>query len=187
MSTRRISSGRELDILIKLSAGRRLPQDISELTGINDKLLSDKGVEKAQACDRIAEMLSCTNPLLVAYNAQFDLSFLYSFLDRFGKVSLLDKVKKLDALTIYKDRRPYPHKLENAVSAYALKTQNSHRAIDDTKATFELLCSMEQELNDLHRYINLFGYNPKYGVTGRKISSVKYLPQPYNMLKKLYE
>jgi DNA polymerase-3 subunit epsilon len=39
------------------------------------------------------------------------------------------------------------------------------------------------------RYINLFGYNPKHGISGKKISSVTYLPQPYNRPKgaKLYE
>ena len=93
----------------------------------------------------------------------------------------------LDAMTIYKDRRDYPHKLENAVAAYALKTQNTHRAIDDTKAAFELLQAMEQERADLERYINLFGYHPKYGVSGPRISSVTYRPQPYGSAHRLYE
>ena len=46
---------------------------------------------------------------------------------------------------------------------------------------------MEKECNDLDKYINMFGYNPKYGINGAKISSVKYLPQPYNLKKKLYQ
>lgn len=181
------SPDRELDVLIKLSADRRLPQAIIELTGINEVQLSINGIEKSRACDLIVERLGCSNPLLVAYNAQFDLSFIYFFLDRFGKAGILDNVKFLDALTVYKDRKPYPHTLKNAVCAYAIKTQNTHRAIDDTKATFELLCAMDQELSDLQQYINLFGYNPKYGVTGQKFKSVRYLPQPYNISKKLYE
>ena len=93
----------------------------------------------------------------------------------------------LDALTVYKDRRPYPHTLKDAIAAYQLKTQNTHRAIDDVKATFELLCAMEQELNDLDQYINLFGYNPRYGMNGRRIASVRYRPQAYGLKKKLYE
>ena len=46
---------------------------------------------------------------------------------------------------------------------------------------------MEEECDDLYKYINLFGYNPKYGVSGTKISSVTYKAQAYNCPKKLYE
>ena len=178
---------RELDVLVKLSDGRRLPPVITELTGISEQQLAGEGVSKAHACGKLSALLHCKNPLLVAYNAQFDLCFLYYFLDRFGKAGCLQNVKMLDALTVYKDRRPYPHTLRDAVAAYELKTKNTHRAIDDAKATLELLCAMEEETGDLERYINLFGYNPKYGISGPKISSVKYLPQPYDMPNKLYE
>lgn len=30
-------------------------------------------------------------------------------------------------------------------------------------ATLELLAAMEEEEQDLERYVNLFGYNPKFG------------------------
>lgn len=180
-------SDRELNMLVKLSAGKHLPQAITELTGISEKQLADDGITKSSACEKLSGWLDCSKPLLAAYNAHFDLGFLYSFLERYGQAKLLDHVKWLDALTVYKDRRPYPHTLKDAVSAYALQTQNTHRAIDDSKATFELLCAMEQEFDDLEHYVNLFGYNPKYGPSGRRIASVKYLPQPYHMSKKLYE
>ena len=178
---------REVDVLVKLSEGRHLPPVITKLTGISEQQLAKEGVSKAQACEKFSALLNCKNPLLVAYNAQFDLCFLYYFLDRFGKAGCLQNVKMLDALSVYKDRRPYPHTLRDAVAAYELKTKNTHRAIDDAKATLELLCAMEEETGDLERYINLFGYNPKYGISGPKISSVKYLPQPYDMPNKLYE
>ena len=94
----------------------------------------------------------------------------------------------LDALTVYKDRRPYPHRLENAIAAYGLTdVQNSHRAIDDTAAMLALLEAMAKEEDDLDRYVNLFGYNPRYGVSGPRIGSVTYLPQPYDRQRKLYE
>ena len=95
-------------------------------------------------------------------------------------------MKLLDAMTVYKDRRPYPHKLANAVDAYRLKTQNTHRAIDDAKATLELLAAMDEERPDLAEYLNLFGYNPRYGVSGPKIASVHYLPQGYDNAQPLY-
>lgn len=100
--------------------------------------------------------------LLVAHNAQFDGEFTRYLL---AGQSFPDGLHWLDSMTVYKDRRPYPHRLESAIRAYGLegKVQNSHRAIDDTMALYEVLKAMEQERDDLYRYIDLFGYNPKYG------------------------
>ena len=95
---------------------------------------------------------------------------------------------KLDLLTVYKDRRPYPHKLCNAIEAYGLtgKVVNSHRAVDDVIATVAVMEEMEQENPDLMCYVNLFGYNPKFGIDGKPIGSVTYKPQPYNATAPLY-
>ena len=177
----------EYGTLVKLSEGRRLPAVITEITGITERQLSDEGREKEDVCNKIADMISCPNPLLIAYNAQFDLCFLYYFLQKFGRADVLKNAKKLDALTVYKDRRPYPHKLANAAAAYGLSLENAHRALDDAKVTFELLCEMAKESDDLLKYIDLFGFNPKYGISGPRISSVKYLPQGYDAAYKLYE
>lgn len=178
----------EFDLLIHLSPGRTLPEEIVKLTGITPQQLESEGVAKEHAAERLAGMLeSCQRPLLVAYNAQFDLCFVYYFLAAFGKAALLKKAKMLDALTVYKDRRPYPHKLFHAIEAYSVEAENTHRAIDDTKAAWEVLCAMEREEPDLEKYINLFGFNPKFGVSGPRISSIRYVPQPYRMSGKLYE
>ena len=163
----------EFDDLIRLSDGRHLAQEIVNLTGISEQMLLAQGVSKSESCAHLMRMLHVSRPLIVAYNAQFDLCFLYYFLQRYGDPSVLKGVKMLDALTIYKDRRLYPHKLANAVDTYSLKTQNTHRAVDDAKATVELLCAMQEEEDDLDRYINLFGYNPKYGLPKPRISSVE--------------
>jgi DNA polymerase-3 subunit epsilon len=100
---------------------------------------------------------------------------------------MLKGIQMLDALTVYRDRRAYPHRLENAIAAYGVELRNTHRAIDDARAALEVLRAMEAERADLTRYINLFGYNPKYGVTGPRISSVRYAAQGYNERLKLYE
>ena len=102
-----------------------------------------------------------------------------------GQIELSHKM--LDAMTVYKDRREYPHKLENAIEAYGLHGQNTHRAIDDARATLELLDAMASEEDDILHYVNLFGYNPKYGVSGPRISSVTYRPQSLFPKGKLYE
>lgn len=178
---------REMDDLIRLRAGRRLPPVIVELTGITEQMLQENGVEKLAAAQKFVSFLRQDKTLVVAYNAQFDLCFLYYFLSAHGMADALKGVEMLDAMTVYKDRRPYPHKLKNAIESYGVLTQNTHRAVDDAKATYELLLEMEKEENDLYRYINLFGYNAKYGVSGPRISSVRYLPQGSKGVGKLYE
>lgn len=178
---------REYDELVTLSPGGNIPYEIQKLTGITPDDIARRGIEKARLCADIASLFE-GNTLLLAYNAHFDLSFLFYLLLRDGDVSVLKGKDKLDLLTVYKDRRPYPHKLCNAIDAYALgdKVVNSHRAIDDVLATVAVMEAMAAERDDLEQYINLFGYNPRFGVDGKRIGSVTYLPQPYNAAAPLY-
>ena len=177
----------ELDLLIRLSPGRTIPPFIQNLTGITDSMLQAEGVSKRDAAAAFSALLVHPNTLLVAYTAQFDLCFLYYFLARQKQANILQGVKLLDAMTVYKDRHDYPHKLCNAIETYGLQGQYTHRAIDDVKATLELLDAMATEEDDLAQYVNLFGYHPKYGVSGPRISSVTYRPQGYERHQKLYQ
>jgi DNA polymerase-3 subunit epsilon len=178
---------RQYDELITLTPGNTVPPKIQELTGISTQDILERGVAKTRVCRDIAEMFA-GNTLLLAYNAHFDLSFLYYFLLRSGDPMILKGKDKLDLLTVYKDRRPYPHKLCNAIDAYGLagKVVNSHRAVDDVLATVEVMKAMEAERDDLFSYVNLFGYHPKFGVDGKPIGSVTYKPQPYDSPIPLY-
>ena len=179
---------REYDELISLSPGGFVPPKIQELTGISTADIRERGLPKTRVARDIAEMIQ-GNALLLAYNAHFDLSFLYYFLLRDGDPMILKGKDKLDLLTVYKDRHPYPHKLCNAIEVYGLsgKVCNSHRAVDDVLATVAVMEEMEREADDLMRYVNLFGYNPKYGVDGKPIGSVTYKAQGYKPGKPLYE
>ena len=169
---------REYDNLVSLTPGNIVPPMIEKLTGISTMDILERGISKEQLCRDIAEMVA-GNTLLLAYNAHFDLSFLFYLLLRNGDPTILKGKDKLDLLTVYKDRKPYPHKLCNAIEAYGLsgKVVNSHRAIDDVLATVAVMEKMAAEQDDLVQYINLFGYNPKYGVDGKKIGSVNYKAQ----------
>ena len=152
----------EYDAFIRLSPGKLLPEKITELTGITEDDLS-AGVSKKEAAGALSDMLGHGRTLVCAYNAQFDLVFLYYLLDAYGLAGQL------------------------RVEAYSLVSQNTHRAIDDTRATFELLEAMDAEEDDLARYINLFGYSAKYGLPPKRISSVTYRPQGFDAIGKLYE
>ena len=179
---------REYDELIALTPGNTVPPKIEQLTGISTQDLLERGIPKERVCSDIADMLQ-GNTLLLAYNAHFDLSFLYYLLLRSGDPSVLKGKDKLDLLTVYKDRRSYPHKLCNAIDAYGLtgSVVNSHRAVDDVLATVAVMEEMEKEKDDLLRYVNLFGYNAKYGIDGRPIGSVTYKPQAFDPVRPIYE
>ena len=178
----------EYDELIHLAPGNTVPPEIVKLTGITDEDIFHRGIEKTQLCADIARMLA-GDTLLLAFNAHVDLSFLFYLQMGSGDPTILKGNDKLDLLTVYKDRHPYPHKLCNAIEVYGLQDRvvNSHRAVDDVIATMAVMEEMEKERDDLHRYINLFGYNAKYGISGKPIRSVTYKPQGYDPKKPLYE
>ena len=177
----------EYDELVSLTPGNSVPPVIQNLTGITTQDILERGLSKARVCRDIGEMLA-GNTLLLAYNAHFDLSFLYYMLLRDGDPMILKGKDKLDLLTVYKDRRAYPHKLCNAIEAYGLsgKVVNSHRAVDDVLATLKVMEEMEAERDDLISYVNLFGYNPKYGIDGKPIGTVTYKPQGFEPGTPLY-
>ena len=179
---------REYDELITLSPGMTVPPEIEKLTGITNEDIAQRGIPKDRLCRDIGEMVA-GNTLILAYNAHFDLCFLFYLLLRSGDPGILKGKDKIDLLTVYKDRHSYPHKLCNAIEVYDLsgKVVNSHRAVDDVLATVAVMEAMEAEKDDFLCYVNLFGYNPKYGISGKPIGSITYKPQRFDPPKPLYE
>lgn len=178
----------QYDRLIRLAPGQQVPPEIQRLTGITTQDVEQRGIPRDQAAREIAGLLA-GNALLTAYNAHFDLSFLFHMLRVHGDPGCLRGKDKLDLLTVYRDRRAYPHKLRDAIAAYGLEgtVQNSHQADQDALATVSVMDAMSAERDDLPDYINLFGYIPKYGPPRRPIRSVTYLPQPYDSPIPLYQ
>ena len=91
----------EYDQLVALSPGGFVPPKIQELTGISTQDLRERGLPKTRVCRDIAEMIQ-GNTLLLAYNAHFDLSFLFYMLLRDGDPAVLKGKDKLDLLTVYR-------------------------------------------------------------------------------------
>ena len=89
----------EYDQLVALSPGGFVPPKIQELTGISTQDLRERGLPKTRVCRDIAEMIQ-GNTLLLAYNAHFDLSFLFYMLLRDGDPAVLKGKDKLDLLTV---------------------------------------------------------------------------------------
>ena len=177
----------EYDELVQLAPGSLIPPKIQQLTGISNDDVAARGLPKAQVCRDMADLFR-GNALLIAFNAHFDLSFLYYMLLRDGDPTILKGKDKLDLLTAFRDRRVPPNRLANAIDAYNLtgKVVNSHRAVDDVIATVAVMEEMAKEKDDLLHYINLFGYHPIYGLEGKPIGSVTYKPHATDLKTPLY-
>ena len=177
----------DLDCYIQLYDNHRLSESASAVNNITPTLLSEKGITIIEAMNQFITLVSSANPLLIAHNAGFDLAFLLEALSYTGNDILLGKINAIDSLTVFKDRHSYPHKLSDAIVAYHLENNvaNSHCALDDTNALAMVLEALSKEKDDLIKYVNLFGYNPKYPPIYR-LDFVKYLPQPYEMCAPLY-
>lgn len=176
---------KRMDEFIQIYRVPELPTKITELTGILPITLAMQGIPAEDAVGLFVHLFGTgEKTLLIAHNAQFDINFLGIELVRemdshMERLQAFNRCDYLDTLTVYKDRTCYPHKLADAINHYGLgdKVQNSHRAIDDTLALKAVTEAMEAEREDLTEYINLFGYNPRYGISGRKFKKVRYAKQ----------
>lgn len=171
----------DLNVLIKQD--EPLPEKIIEITGITDELLNNEGVSEEEAFRKF-QALHKKNALLVAYNISFDYAFLNELYRRhLNNSTVYVSNDLLDIMAIYKDRHPYPHRLESAVEKYNVINKSAHRALDDVKATLKVWVKMIEERDSSHKYINVIGYNPRYGPTKYQAPHVSYVPQYGNRLE----
>ena len=168
-----------------VNIGESLPSEIVELTGITDEMLVRDGVSDGVVARDLWGVISGRrDTLMVAHNCQFDLCFIYALLCKFYSVGRVDalfgRLSWLDSLTVFKDRKKYPHKLVDLVDYYDLGEFTFHRAIDDTLVLPLALASMNRERGDVLKYVNVFGYNRKYGVSGKRFDFISYIPQDFH-------
>lgn len=165
-----------------INVGFDLPPRITEITGITDEMLITEGISEAIVAEDLKSHLT-PGTLMIAHNCQFDLTFVYGLLKRHYPDEAEDIVSNLnwiDTVTVLKDRKEFPHKLIDAVKYYGIEEVNFHRAIDDTKALYDVTVALKNERDDLVEYINVFGYNPKWGVSGPRFPFIEYKRQYFN-------
>ena len=131
-----------------------IPEYITEMTGITDLMLA-----KAPVIDEILPAFlefagSADETIIVAHNAPFDLSFLKS------AAKELDlswpKYKTLDTVTIARQvlsKEDVPNcKLSTLAQFFGTITEPNHRALDDAKATTEILHGLIERLGSFKVY-----------------------------------
>jgi DNA polymerase-3 subunit epsilon len=128
-----------------------IPEYITAMTGITDFMLADAPVID-EIFPTFLEFLGSHNEaVLVAHNAPFDLSFLKSAakdLDyEWPKYKTLDTVTIARQLLTKEDVRDC--KLGTLAQFFGTKTEPNHRALDDAKATTEILHGLFERLGSL--------------------------------------
>lgn len=177
-----IEDGKIIEYDKFINIGKDLPQNIIDITGITDEMIITEGVSEKSVADDLKKYLT-PGTLMIAHNCQFDLSFVYYLLKRHypnEADEIVGALDWIDTLTVLKDRKEFPHKLIDAVRHYGIEEVNFHRAIDDTVALYKVTQVMINERDDLMEYVNVFGYNPKWGVSGPKFPFIEYKRQYFN-------
>jgi len=159
-----------------VKADAPLPQKIIEITKITDKMLEEDGFERDRFDEKLMELFEDDSVVLMGYNVPFDLNFVQEELRKHLKnPKFVLNHRVIDVLTIYRDRFVKPHKLVVAIKKMDAQGINSHRALDDALATYEVFRKlMKQNFNPV-AYINRIGTYG--GVKGHIFTQVKYIKQ----------
>jgi DNA polymerase-3 subunit epsilon len=175
------------DIFIKTD--KEIPEKITQITGIDKELLDEKGIDRIEFGWWLYHFLTTEiDSLLGAYNTQFDALFTQEEVRKCPKITHLEEPYKLvnnmiDVLTIYRDRYSFPHKLKNAIDKLQVEGENTHRAIDDIRATYNVFAQLMRNRFNPMLYVNRFGYLKKWGIHGEKFPHIVYIGQGFNGTK----
>ena len=131
-----------------------IPEYITEITGITDLMLA-----KAPVIDEILPAFlefagSENETIIVVHNVPFDLSFLKSAAKELNLS--WPKYKTLDTVTIARQvlsKEDVPNcKLSTLAQFFGTRTEPNHRALDDAKATTEILHGLIERLGSFKVY-----------------------------------
>ncbi|MEJ7862784.1 MAG: exonuclease domain-containing protein [Pyrinomonadaceae bacterium] len=124
-----------------------IPQFISELTGITDRMV--RGAPKF--CEVAADFLDFIgDSVLVAHNAHFDMRFLNH---EIGKIFEDYRVGNPHLCTVQLSRKLLPnienHRLNTVADHYSIALINHHRASDDAHATAHIFVNLLEALHNI--------------------------------------
>ena len=142
-----------------------IPEYITQMTGITDLMLATAPVIDEIFPTFLEFAGTDSESILVAHNAQFDLSFLKSAAQELD--IKWPSYKTLDTVTIARQvltKEDVPnYKLATLAQFFGTKTEPNHRALDDAKATTEILHGLIERLGsfDVHSVESLMEFAKK--------------------------
>lgn len=120
--------------LIKIK--KRIPKEISALTGITDEMLANSGKDISVVLNEFLDFVG--NATLIGYNIKFDVSFLNTELTKNDKDILANKTICLLQEAKRKQKLLRDYKLGTVLKKYEIPTEGLHRAYIDAEAEYEL-------------------------------------------------
>lgn len=182
---------KELGYLIKPEV--HIPEFIQKLTNIKDADVNDAPLIE-DVIDEILEFMG--DSILVAHNTSFDVPFFNSVLKRLGKEEISNKALCTNLMTKYMIPNLLSSNLNYMSKIFGLEHQKAHRALDDAKASAELLLTYLsifvdkdiQKVNSLYYPKNKFELdriNYKKGVDLKEIEEkINSISQPFMIIFK---
>ena len=131
----------ELSMLVQCQTS--LPENISKLTGITDKMLQQQGIPLYQALLQFIAFVG--NRSIVCHNAAFDFGFLHAACQRVALSMFHNPC--IDTLTLAR-RKVFDvvdYKLNTVADHFSMDTSNHHRALADCYLTYGIY----NKLNEL--------------------------------------
>ena len=144
---------KEIQTLIKNK--NSIPWNITQINHITDEMCAKDGISKQEFYDLLITMFGHKDTLIIAYNTPFDMRFVKAFIKEMNPEYIVNN-DTLDLLEVAKDRTHTfkGNKLCDMLVRYEIKDEeNSHRALDDVKATLKVMRAFWKEKNDLEDYI----------------------------------
>ena len=147
---------REIQTLIKNI--NSFPWNITQINHIDDKMCEEEGISKEEFYDLLIEIFGDKDTLIIAYNTPFDMKFVKAFIKEMNPEYEVNN-DTLDLLEIARDRTHTirGNKLCDMLVRYSITDEeNSHRALDDVKATLKVMRAFWKEKNDIENYVRVY-------------------------------
>ena len=131
----------QLEVLVKTE--KEVPKVITELTGITEEILEEKGVVLSSAMEMFCKFIG--ESTIVGHNIAFDRSFLKEACRRTNRMNLNNPAK--DTLDLARRRIDDidDYKLRALADYFQIKVEEEHRALSDCITTFQVY----EKLNEI--------------------------------------
>ena len=146
------------DISVLIKNDNPIPWNITQINHIDDKMCEKDGISKKEFYDLLTTIFGHKDTLIIAYNTPFDMKFIKAFMKKMNNEYVVNN-DTLDLLEIAKDRTHTfrGNKLCDMLVRYEITDEeNSHRALDDVKATLKVMRAFWKEKNDIEKYIRRY-------------------------------
>lgn len=146
------------DISVLIKNDNPIPWNITQINHIDDKMCEKDGISKKEFYDLLTTIFGHKDTLIIAYNTPFDMKFIKAFMKKMNNEYVVNN-DTLDLLEIAKDRTHTfrGNKLCDMLVRYEITDEeNSHRALDDCKATLKVMRAFWKEKNDIEKYIRRY-------------------------------